>query len=110
MAFGTIDLPPPPPPPPVASTDHLSVFAFASGITQWSYTPPPGHLTSHLADPAYWPHSVSSNFSPGDWLFAVHTTPDGRRYNVIYAITSGPLGIWAQQLLSSVPTISSLAR
>jgi len=98
------------PPLPVANNSYLSVLSFAAGVTHWSYTPPPGHLSTHLANPAYWPEAVSSNLQPGDWLFAVHTTPDGRRYNILYAISTGPFGIWAQQLLSSIPSITSLER
>lgn len=76
----------------------------------WSYTPPPGHLSSHLADPGYWYHhseGTQQAIRPGDWLFVVHSASDGRRYNIVYCFTDGPLGIWAQQLLSSVPPISS---
>jgi hypothetical protein len=79
-------------------------------INFWSYAVPPGHLSSHLADPGYWYHHAEGphrGITPGDWLFAVHTTSDNRTYNILYCFTDGPLGIWAQQLLSSVPPISS---
>jgi len=86
----------------------LCILAYGNGITQWGYRAPPSHHPGLLSDPAYWADAVNI-LHVGDWLFTTHTLPDGRVHSVLYAFTSGPLGLWAQQLLSSSPPIGQQA-
>jgi len=87
-----------------ADLRNLCQLSYGMTITQFGYHAPPHHHSSILADPDYWTDAVRIAH-PGDWLFVTHRLPDGAVYNAIYVFTSGPLGIWAQQLISSVPPL-----
>lgn len=94
---------------PRCQLHSLSVGAYAQGVTQWFYRAPQGHHPGLLADSAYW-HDIATpgqrgHVQPGDWLFTTQALPDGRLINSISAFVAGPLGTWAQQLVSSIPTV-----
>jgi len=84
---------------------NLCLLAYGNGMTQWGYKAPHRHNSGVLANPDYWADGPS-HLASGDWLFVTHLTPSGT-YNAIYCFTRGPLGLWAQQLVSSSPPIHS---